>query len=233
VSTVAAGPDGSGAQSGPEGSGSATDRFGSGVDRYRDTAKWTVAAFGAIGTVIAGSAPFAALGRSSSGWRSGYLVAGAVVALTGVTIVVVATVAVLVPRTVYRHEVVASTRGWFARTFVGLARFESLLAEHPGDLLPPGIETPDQLDQAVVNLRRGATAAAVAATADPGAAPAAANLASTLTLHEQAQRALLGVARYEMARTRFHQALVATLAGGIATGLGLGLMLFGTSGAHI
>lgn len=68
-----------------------------------------------------------------------------------------ATITTLVPRAVYRCDLRAQTQGRFRQTFVGLGRFENLLAGHPEDLLPAGVGTIDQLGQAIVNLRVSGT----------------------------------------------------------------------------
>jgi hypothetical protein len=203
------------------------------VDRYREVAKWLIAAFGAIGAVIAGTAPLAGVGNLRTD-RVGYVVAGGVTALSGVAIVLAGTVAVLAPRAVYRHQLRAARQGPLRRAFVGLGHFENLLAAHPADLLPPGLATVDQLDQAIANLTTACNVMAARAAALPP------NSAARAEHQQQAQAlnalrigyqndllTLVYVARYEQARTRFNQTVVAVLAGGIATAAGLALTLYG------
>lgn len=210
-----------------------TERWDEAVDRYRDVAKWLIAAFGAIGAVIAGTAPLAGIGDLQPE-RLGYLMAGAAVALTGVVVVLAATITILVPRAVYRSELRAQNQGPFRRTFVGLGRFENLLAEHPEDLLPAGITNIDDLGVAITNLRTTGTRTAAKAASVPADDPsrrsyqrAADAIVAASSRHQMALNDLLRVAGYEKARTRFHQAVLAVLAGGVAAAAGLALTLYG------
>lgn len=210
-----------------------TDRWDDAIDCYRDVAKWLIAAFGAVGAVIAGTAPLAGIGDVGSD-RIGFVVVGGATALLGVAVVFAATIAVLVPRTVYRHELRARRHGLVSRTFVGLGGIENLLAENPDDLLPPGIGTIEELGQAITNLRLAATTVATEAarlgSEDPARAEyerAARAMFAAQTSHEQALKDLLRVARYECARTRFNQAVLIVLAGGVAVAVGLALTLYG------
>lgn len=212
------------------------DRWEAAVDRYRDVAKWLVAAFGAIGTVIAGTAPLAGLGSVEPD-RLGFVVAGAGTALAGVAVVLAAAVSTLVPQAVYRHELRAQEQGLLSRTFGGLGRFEDLLARHPADVLPPGISSLERLGEANANLRFSATAMAAAAaglaSTDPARADrerAATAMRTALGTNEASLMDLLKVARFEKARTQFNQAVLAVLLGGIAAAVGLGLTLYGIGG---
>ncbi len=215
--------------------GSGQEQWATAVDTYRSAAKWLITTFGSIGAVIAGTAPLAGIGDIHSG-RMGWLLAGGVAALGGVTVVIVATVAVLVPQAVYGHELRPREQGWWARTFSGLGRFEDVLARHPEDLLPSGIESVGDLHVAMANLsiryRRTTNRMGMMARGDANlarAAQAAANTAAMWVTHRDALADLLMVARFEKARTRFNQALVFILIGGVATALGLGFILYGIS----
>jgi hypothetical protein len=71
-------------------------------------------------------------------------------------------------------------------------------------VLPPGVDTIDQLYEAIANLRSAAAAVATGAAArcddDPAQARhewAARALRAALVAHQQARQRLLGVARYE------------------------------------
>lgn len=218
----------------PDGDG--TGQWGAAVDRYRDAAKWLVAAFGAIGAVIAGAAPLSALGDMPAG-RTAYVVAGAALALAGITAVLVATVAVLVPGAVFGHQLVAKPRSGWKRAFSSLGAMEDLLARHPDEVLPAGITTVAGLSEAIANLRLAALAmssrAASLGPADPAKGQAersAQAMASTLQSHQRSLRELLSLARYQSARARFNEALVGVLGGGLLTAIGVGTFLYGASG---
>jgi hypothetical protein len=213
------------------------DQWAAAVDRYRDVAKWLVGSFGATGAVIAGTAPLSALGGLRP-HRGGYVVAGGVTALAGVSFVLAATVAVLVPRAVFAHQLVAHKRSWQRRAFTALGSFEDLLARHPESLLPPGIATLGELGQATENLRQSAldlsarAASLAQGPAREAAERAAKAMAGTLATHQRASRELLSLAGYQAARARFNQATAVVLAGGLLTAAGLGLVLYGTTGAR-
>jgi len=218
---------------GTAGEGTASDPWFDAVDRYRDVAKWLVISFGAIGAVIAGTAPLTGIGEVAPD-RLRYVVAGAAIALTGTALVFAATVTVLIPRAVYRYELKAAKQGPLRRSLFGFGRFENLLADHPVDLLPAGITSIEQLNDAIANLRRGGTALAATACSLPLSDPARAahrRAADALLAaghsHERVIADLLRIARYEKARTRFNQAVVAVLVGGLAAATGLALTLYG------
>jgi hypothetical protein len=202
------------------------------VDRYRDVAKWLIAAFGAIGAVIAGTAPLSGIGNLKAN-RVDYVVAGGMIALSGVAVVLAATVTILAPQTVYRHQLRAARQGPLRRRFTGLGRFENLLATHPADLLPTGINTVDQLDEAITNLVTAGTAMAARAALPADGGEQAARKRAALAInaerrrHENARRQLLDVARFEQAHTRFNRAVLAVLVGGVAAATGLALTLYG------
>lgn len=70
------------------------------VDRIRETAKWTTVVFGAVGGLLAGTAPLTGLATLDWG-RHGWLAVGfGLLALGGIGLVVGAASAVLLPRTV-------------------------------------------------------------------------------------------------------------------------------------
>jgi hypothetical protein len=210
------------------------DQWAMATDRYRDVAKWLVTAFGAMGAVIAGTAPLSVFGHISPS-RGGYVAAGAAVA--GVSLVLVATVAVLVPRAVFAHQLVAHKRPWPRRALSSLGRFQDLLARHPEELLPAGVASVGQLSQTIANLRRSSLALSQQAASlgenDPArgqAERAAQAMAATLARHQRALHELLSLARYLAARARFNQAMAVVLAGGLVTAAGVGLVLYGTTG---
>ena len=211
----------------------AQDPWANAVDAYRDVAKWLIASFGAIGAVVAGTAPLTGIGTVSSS-RLGWLAAGGATSLVGVTLVLASTIAVLIPDTVYGFELTAREWGWWRRTFVGLARFEDLAARHPEYLLPPGIASFGDLSAAITNLQQlyATESARVAALpqGDPSldqAQSRAASMAAQLAAYQQSVADLRMVARFEKARTRFNQSVVAILGGGIVTAVGIAMLLYG------
>lgn len=205
---------------------SGAQQWADAVDTYRDVAKWLIAAFGAIGAVVAGTAPLSGIGNASSS-RVGWLAAGGAAALIGVTIVLASTIAVLIPQAVYRHELRARRRGWWRRTFVGLSRFEDLVATSPQDLIPPEFESLDKFSDAITWLRTRYYDMARRSLTEPTAATAAASMKASLIRYQQVMDDLLMVARFERARTRFNQAAIAVMTGGIVTALGLAMLLYG------
>jgi hypothetical protein len=62
---------------------------------------------------------------------------------------------------------------------------------------------------------------------EPAAATPAAAMKASLIRYQQALDDLLMVARFERARTRFNQAVIVILAGGLVTALGLAMLLYG------
>jgi hypothetical protein len=212
------------------------DQWALATDRYRDVAKWLVAAFGAMGAVIAGTAPLSVFGHLGPD-RGGYVAGGAAAAVAGVSLVLVASVAVLVPRAVFGHQLVAHERSWPRRALSSLGRFEDLLARHPQELLPARVASVGQLSQAIANLGRSSLAlsqhAATLDENDPArgqAERAAQAMAATRARHQRALHELLSLAGYLAARARFNQAMVVVMAGGLVTAAGVGLVLYGTTG---
>ncbi len=218
----------------PEGTGA--DQWSEAVDRYRDVAKWLVVAFGAVGAVIAGTAPLAGIGDIAPG-RLAYVIAGGAIALAGVAGVFASTASVLVPRAVFAYQLRARREGPIRQTFFGLGRLESGLADHPGDFLPDGISDPDSLRSAIANLRLAAIRTAANAAAQSQSPESRARnerahqaVSGTLRSHERALDGLLRVARFERARTQFNRGIVVVVLGGMAAATGLALTLYGIGG---
>jgi uncharacterized protein len=213
------------------------EKWTTAVDRYRDTAKWAIGAFAAIGVIFAGTAPLAGLGNVQSD-RIDLVVLGAALGLLGVGLAIAATVTTLVPRTVFQHELRAKEQGWFRRWFTGLGPLEDNFAKHPDSLLPAGIRSPGDLTAALRNLRRliGTTSKAMIDTSKPAAerkknAEANHRYTAKLAELEQWEQELLLIGRFEKARAGFRLAIVAMVIGALAAGAGLGLLLYGMSDA--
>lgn len=182
-----------------------------GIEQFRTTAKWVIGVFSAIGALIVAAVPFAAFSDVTPSSQA-VVVWGAALALGGVAVAIAATSATLISRTVYLHEVRAKRRWVRTRTLA------HTLAEHPGDVLPAGVETVADLRQAISNLDQLAHAAPAGVRE---------SFARSLATHTEALEALLWYRRFEKARFVFRCSLVAVLVGAIATGGGVGLLLYG------
>ncbi|HWE55781.1 MAG TPA: hypothetical protein VG435_09720 [Acidimicrobiales bacterium] len=217
----------------PDPAAGGADQWANAVDTYRDVAKWLIAAFGAIGAVIAGTAPLTGIGDVSSK-RVGWLAAGGAASLVGITLVLTATMAILVPETVYSHELAARPARRWERALVGMRRFDHMVATHPEDFFPPHIHSFAELAAAISNLQTLYSAQAVkVAQMDAGdaglvqAQRALTNMQTQLQSLQGLQADLRMVARFEKARTRFHQAILACLGGGLVTAAGIAMVLYG------
>lgn len=205
------------------------------VDRYRESSKWAIGAFAAIGALLAGTAPLAGIGGVDIE-RLPAVVAGGALGLFGVGVAIAATVATLVPRTVYWHEVKGKKQGPLRRLLWGLGPLEHVLHNNPGSVLPPGLRTVTDLETGIANLRKLALKARRDATrtdlcdAEKERLQAlSADYHAQLEQYEASRLELMRIGRFEKARTGFRVALAAMTAGSLAAGIGLGLLLFGVS----
>jgi hypothetical protein len=208
-----------------------------GVDRYRETAKWAIGAFAAIGVVLAGSAPLAGISGTASdrGWA---LFGGAILGLAGVGGAIASTVSMLVPRTVYWHEVRAKQQGWFSRFFKGLGSLEDMLARYPDTLLPNGIRSVRQLDSAIDHLSAhvGTTSISMEDHSLTDAQRTQWKLAHGRykaqlkeILDTRDELMLTGI--FEKARVAFRLGFAGMIIGALLAGAGLGLVLYGSRDA--
>lgn len=230
LSTTASSSDDTAAPTTPE----PTDQWRAAVDRYRETAKWAIGAFGAIGALLAGTAPLASIGGLDAE-RLPAVLAGGTLGLFGVGSAIIATVAMLVPRTAYWHEIRGENQNWFQHKFVGLGPLEQVLHDHPDSLLPPGVASPSALQAGIANLR--ASVLQAVEEHDAATTPeqreqwesAANNYRAVLDDYENNRLELMRIARFEKARTASRVAFAAMVLGSLIAGSGLGLLLYGVS----
>jgi hypothetical protein len=209
------------------------DQWRGAVDRYREAAKWMIGAFAVIGALLAGTAPLAGIGGVDAE-RLPALVAGGLLGLLGVGLAIVATVSMLIPRSVYWYEIRAKNQRWWGKLFRGLGPLEDMLAEHPDSVLPPGVVSLADFNEGIRNLRKLVFEARAAAAAAPasGRQRALADVAdkeAALNEYLDAQDELMLVGRFEKARTGFRIALTVVVLGAVFAGTGLGLLLYGVS----
>lgn len=197
-----------------------------GVDRYRDAAKWVIAAFGAIGALIVGTIPVSRLGENKVG-DLGQLTLGVGIAVGGTLLAIISALWNLEPKAIYPGDLQAREGNRFHRRFVGFRRLEHELHKHPSRFLPTGVNRFDELDSAIVNLERLAAIQANAGTTSPAAKDAAAASRERLASYRQVRRHLNGLARFELARTRFIGSLVVLILASLATVSGLALATHG------
>lgn len=197
-----------------------------GVDRYRDATAWVIGAFGAIGAVIVAMVPIAGLAKGEVRSLSGVVV-GVSVAASGALIAIIAALWNMSPRAMYPGSLHPVRRSWFRRTFVGWARLEHELAVDPEPLLPAGIRTVDELDDAISNLPRLAAAQSRIATDADAVKPTI----DRLIRYEASRRNLYGLARFELARTRFAASLIVMSLASMLTVLGLAVASWGLVGS--
>jgi len=202
------------------------------VDTYRSTIRWVVVAFAAIAALMAGTAPLTGLGDVNDD-RVWMVAVGAGAGVLGALAAVLAAVRVLQPVAVYPAMVKAAKRNWFKRTWVGSSRIEDELARRPEQYLPVGIITMDDLADGIANLRASCAQLAEAVGAAPDqdrrahAQQALDDARDVLAQYRVARRQILGLARFERARTMFNRMLVIMSAGALVAAIGIASTLYG------
>lgn len=192
------------------------------IDRYREAAKWAVGAFGGIGAVLVAALPLAQFG---AGFESSpaVVIAGTGLALAGVALAIASTLAVLAPRTVFSFELEAADKNRLVAFFSGGASMQRLLFKHGDVLLPAGIGDMAGLSRAIERIDKIASRN----SGKPHQAVGVANLRAQRAEYVAHLEELLWVARLEKMRAAFHWSSASIVAGGLAVGIGVGLLFTG------
>jgi hypothetical protein len=193
--------------------------FRSAVEQYRTTARWVVGAFGAVGAIVAGSIPFAAISGVEQE-RLAWAVVGAALALLGVGAAIGSVTASLVPRSVYPHEVTSQDANRVQRWLSARRAVGFTLCHHPKTLLPVGVTSSDALLDGIVNLEQEILR-------DPSNEA----LTKRKSVYDAAYSQLQWILRFEKARRAFDRALAATVVAALVTGAGIGMLLWSVEDA--
>ncbi|GAA5050113.1 hypothetical protein HNP84_004140 [Thermocatellispora tengchongensis] len=198
------------------------------VADLRATAKWTIAAMGAVGALLLGGGPIAAAGKIDAGWEAALASAGLLLALGGVAFAVWHTGNALLPR--------VALLGDLGRP--ELASLREVVERDPDAFYGPLGRSPQSLRDARVFHEKAAAAFAAALARETGEKrrrvleQALKDAEANVALAVRLERRLVDLIHAWLVAEAVRAARIRTMAGVVAVALGAAAFLAATGGGE-